>query len=197
MTLTEIIQGACGCKEKVAEKIADRTPTSCFVSLTEGQLRNLGCTPAQARRFVAASRLGTHVHQAHTKYRAMTRTPDDVVSELRKRFDIGALEQENFWAIALDARQRILDVFTIAIGSMSEVSVHPRELFRPLMRMMCHSCILAHNHPSGDASPSAGDVELTRHMVDVARVVGIPVIDHVVVARDSYVSMASLGMVGR
>lgn len=196
-TLSEIIQHACGCRPTTAKKIVDACPTRAFASLTDGQLKQLGCAPAQVKRFMAAARLGTTVHESHARYMPETRRPDDVVRDLRARFDIGNLEQEHFWVIALNARQRVLEVFTVAIGTLSSVEVHPRELFRPLVRMAAHSCILAHNHPSEDPTPSAADVDLTERLADVGKLMGIPVLDHLVVARDSHVSLASLGLVLR
>ena len=61
--------------------------------------------------------------------------------------------------LGLDARQRVRLVRTVALGSLSQVDVHPREVFRPLVRAGMHSAIVVHNHPSGDAEPSAADVE--------------------------------------
>jgi DNA repair protein RadC len=82
----------------------------------------------------------------------------------------------------------------IAVGSLAQVDVHPREVFRPLVRSGMHSVILVHNHPSGDVEPSDADLELTRRLSDVGRLVGIPVLDHLVVTRTDSISMATLGL---
>ena len=85
-------------------------------------------------------------------------------------------------------------VETVAIGSVSSVEVHPREVFRPMVRAGLHSVIAVHNHPSGDPSPSEADLELTRRLADVGVLLGIPLLDHLVVTATEVVSMAALGL---
>ncbi len=121
------------------------------------------------------------------------RTPSDVAALLRHR--IGDADRECFVAIGVDARQRVRHFDVSAIGSLDQVEVHPREIFRQLIRAGCHSVIVAHNHPSGDASPSEADVELTRRLAEVGQLVGIPLLDHLVVTRSHSVSMATLGLI--
>ena len=75
-------------------------------------------------------------------------------------------------------------------GTAIGVEVHPREVFRPLIRMAAAGGVLAHNHPSGDPTPSSEDLELTRRMREVGQLLGIPIIDHVVVAQNGYRSIA-------
>jgi DNA repair protein RadC len=106
------------------------------------------------------------------------------------------LEQESFVVLFLDARQRVIDVREAAVGSLSSVDVHPREIFRDAIRMRAHSVIVAHNHPSGDPDPSDADIDLTHRLVDVGKMVGIPVLDHVIVGGDDAVSLSSMGLMG-
>jgi DNA repair protein RadC len=80
---------------------------------------------------------------------------------------------------------------------MAQVDVHPRELFRPCIREGIHSVILAHNHPSGDCEPSEADVELTKRMCEVGRLVAIPVLDHLIVTDSEHCSLAALGFVSK
>lgn len=96
--------------------------------------------------------------------------------------------------LGLDARQRVRLVREVAQGSLAHVDVHPREVFRPLVRAGMHSAILVHNHPSQDADPSEADIDLTHRLVEVGRLVGIPVLDHLVVTRTRSVSVAALGL---
>jgi DNA repair protein RadC len=77
----------------------------------------------------------------------------------------------------------------IARGTAIGVEVHPREVFRPLIRMAAAGGVLAHNHPSGDPTPSSEDLELTRRMREVGMLLGIPVIDHVVIAQNGFRSI--------
>ena len=97
--------------------------------------------------------------------------------------------------IGLDARQRVRMLRTVGVGTLNRVEVHPREVFRPLLRAGMHSCLIAHNHPRGDATPSEADVLLTERMVGVGQFLGVPVVDHIVVSDHGFVSMAELGLI--
>lgn len=117
--------------------------------------------------------------------------PQDLAGFVRAA--VGAGEVERFGVVGLDARQHVRTVQIVAVGTLSQVEVHPREVFRPLIRCGVHSCIVFHNHPSGDPQPSEADLELTRRLADAGRLVGIPLLDHLVVTRTRYLSLAQLG----
>lgn len=121
--------------------------------------------------------------------------PADAASYVLDNIDARALEQEHFWVVWLNARQQALGHELIAKGSMSQVDVHPRSVFRSAVRMNVHSMILVHNHPSGDPKPSQSDLDLTRRMRDAGELMGIPVLDHLIITGTQFVSLASLGLV--
>lgn len=100
------------------------------------------------------------------------------------------LQQEIFVVIGIDIRNRILDVVEVGRGSVCDVAVHPREVFRPLVRMAAAGAVLAHNHPTGDSTPSHDDLELTRRLREVGALLGIPIIDHVVIGDGTHHSIA-------
>jgi DNA repair protein RadC len=102
------------------------------------------------------------------------------------------LLQEVFIVIALDARNAIMTEVEIARGSLTSVDVHPREVFRPLIRLAAAGAVVCHNHPSGDPTPSPDDVALTRRLRRAGNLVGIPVLDHVVVGAEGYASIGEL-----
>ena len=89
----------------------------------------------------------------------------------------------------LDIRNRILALSTISVGSLTSSIAHPREVFREAIRYSAASVILVHNHPSGDPAPSREDIQLTKQMMKAGEIMGIPVLDHVVVAGDNFVSL--------
>jgi DNA repair protein RadC len=151
-----------------------------------------GVGVAGASAVAAAFELGLRAHRLELPYATPIRAPEDVAPYLRAV--IGAEERETFVALGLDARQRVRFVRTVAIGSLSRVDVHPREVFRPLLRAGVHAAIVVHNHPSGVAEPSDADLELTHRLADTGRIVGIPILDHLVVTRTQSVSMAALGL---
>jgi len=154
--------------------------------------RTPGVGLASATAICAALELGRRVAQLQIPYARTIAGPDDVAEFLRA--SIGASTQETFLVLGLDVRQRLQMMRTIARGSLTSVQVHPREVFRPLVQAGMHAVILVHNHPSGEPEPSKADVELTQRMMEVGRVLGIPVLDHIVVTRTSTVSLAELGV---
>lgn len=80
-------------------------------------------------------------------------------------------------------------------GGVASVSVHPREVFCEAVRWRAHAVIVAHNHPNGDPTPSEKDIVLTEKLLDAARMLHIPVLDHLVLAEDDFVSVKSLGRI--
>jgi DNA repair protein RadC len=95
----------------------------------------------------------------------------------------GGADRESFYAIALDSRLNVLGVEEVARGQVDGVSVHPRETFKSAILQGASSVAFAHNHPSGDPTPSREDIALTKRLIDGGVLLGIPVTDHVVVGR--------------
>ncbi len=189
----DLIRAACGCSKPTAGRIASAFPDAIGLdTATPASFRRFGATDAQADRLVAAFELARMARTVSGRRHGAARTPHDVVRYLLRV--IGPAEQELFVAVYLDSRQKIIDVREVGRGSLAAVDVHPRELFRDAVRTRAHSVILAHNHPSGDAEPSEADVELTRRMVEVGRLVGIPVLDHLVITPEDYSSLSALGL---
>ena len=112
------------------------------------------------------------------------------------RFELQPLKQEALLVILKDIKGRLISIEKVSIGTLSEVLVHPREVFFPAVRHKAHSIILAHNHPSGDPTPSPADVEMTRHLINSGRVMGIRLDDHLIVGASSYVSLKNAGYFG-
>jgi DNA repair protein RadC len=146
-----------------------------------------GITKTRAARVCAAFELGRRAVGARAKRDSLSRA-DDVYRILAPR--MAGLQQEVFFVIGIDVRNRILDVVEVARGSVADVAVHPREVFRPLVRMAAAGAVLAHNHPTGDSTPSSDDLELTRRLREAGSLIGIPIIDHVVIGDGSHHSIA-------
>lgn len=119
----------------------------------------------------------------------MVRGPETVAGVVRERVPETDM-REHFVALYLNSRNAVLLVHTVSVGSLNASIVHPREVFAPAVRESAASVILAHNHPSGDPTPSAEDRAITDRLRDAGRILGIDVLDHVVIgARGSFVSM--------
>ncbi|HUH05691.1 MAG TPA: DNA repair protein RadC [Kofleriaceae bacterium] len=146
-----------------------------------------GIGAARAARLCAAFALGRRGIEARTAS-ASIQSAADVYARLRPR--TAGLAQEVFLVLGLDVRNAVMAEIEIARGCLTGVEVHPREVFRPLIRAGAAACIVAHNHPSGDPTPSRDDLLLTARLREVGELVGIPVLDHVIVATRGYVSVA-------
>jgi len=103
-------------------------------------------------------------------------------------------KKEHFVALLLDTRHRLIRRATISIGSLSASLVHPRELFKDAIAASAAAVILAHNHPSGDATPSDHDVALTHRLVEAGQLLGIEVLDHLVIGSSETASLRGLGL---
>jgi DNA repair protein RadC len=189
----DLIKRVCNCASSTAERIAVAYPDGLGIeNANKAELRHLGATDRQADRLVAAFELSREAAKHRKAWRPQIKAPNDVVTYLNTH--LPQKEQESFVVLLLDSRQRVIDARTVSIGSLAQVDVHPRELFRDAIRIRAHSVILAHNHPSGDPEPSEADVNLTNRMAEAGRLVGIPVLDHIVVGGDDSTSLASLGL---
>jgi DNA repair protein RadC len=98
-------------------------------------------------------------------------------------------KQESFWVLSLDSRGRPAALACAAKGTLTSCMVHPREVFAPAIRARAASVIVVHNHPSGEPAPSEEDEELTRRLTEAGCILGIPVVDHVIVAREGFRSL--------
>lgn len=116
-------------------------------------------------------------------------SPGAVSNYLQK--SIGREKKENFVLLSLDARNNLIKISNISVGTLNTSLVHPREVFEPAIRNLAAQVVLAHNHPAGNPEPSREDEAVTRQLVDAGKILGISVIDHVIVASDSYFSFAS------
>lgn len=100
-------------------------------------------------------------------------------------------EKEKFWVLPLDVKRRPLsEPQVIAVGTLNGVSVHPRDVFSIAVRWNAHSVVVAHNHPSGSSLPSKRDVELTWGLYGAGKMMGIPLIDHIIITEKSHYSFA-------
>ena len=96
--------------------------------------------------------------------------------------------QENFIAVYLDTKSRIISYKILFKGTLNTSCVHPREIFKYAFLESAYSIIVIHNHPSGEVDPSIQDIELTNKLFEISMVIGIPIIDHIIVGKEKYYS---------
>jgi DNA repair protein RadC len=106
------------------------------------------------------------------------------------------LDREHFVICGLDAKHAIIGVNVVSTGTLTHTIVHPREIFKPLILMNAAACLCAHNHPSGDPTPSQEDVLLTNRVRSAATLLGITLLDHLVLGEERYYSFADQGWPG-
>lgn len=104
------------------------------------------------------------------------------------------LDREHFWRIDLDARNRIIGYEVVSIGTLTASLVHPREVFVGAILAKAAGCLIAHNHPSGETSPSAEDKEVAKRLVKAGEILGVPVLDHLIIGDRKYFSFKESGI---
>ncbi len=127
------------------------------------------------------------------KPRATIRTPQDAAKLVET--EMTNLPREELRAILMDIRNRVIRVIRIAEGGLAASVICPRDLFREAVRANSAALILAHNHPSGDQSPSTEDIETTRRFVEMGELMGVKVVDHIIVARGGLTSLKQQGLI--
>ena len=179
---------------RIAENLLDRQGgLAGFGNATLEEFEQVkGVGEAKAITVMAAIELGRRVTTLAPVERPIIRTPDDVAALLMPRFRYET--KESFIAILLSTKNHVLKTPVISVGSLNASIVHPRELFREAINASAAAVILAHNHPSGDPSPSPEDVSLTRKLVDAGKLLDIPVLDHIVLGDGKYISFKEKGI---
>ena len=145
-----------------------------------------GVGPVKASRIQAALEIGRRAVSQKRRLGTVFQISQDVFESYSVR--LRDAKQETFKVILLDSKNRYLREETVALGSLNQSIVHPREVFRPAIRGAAASVILVHNHPSGDPSPSDEDVRVTERLVEAGKLLGIRVLDHIIVGEGRYFS---------
>lgn len=129
---------------------------------------------------------GVEADTLSTNYNASVAEPDKVAKVMAFLTD---KVREEFWAVILNGKGRIVGISQISVGTTSTALVHPREFYLLAVREGAVSMIAVHNHPSGDPEPSVEDLAITRRLRDAGEILGIPLLDHVIVAESGFTSM--------
>jgi DNA repair protein RadC len=147
---------------------------------------------AKAAQIKAAIELGRRMGLEELGERRAIHNPEDAAVLLSH--DMSALEQEELWVLILDTRNRYLDTQHVYRGSLNSSQMRVGELFRSAIRLNAASIVVAHNHPSGDPTPSPDDIAVTRAIVQAGKLLDIEVLDHLVIGQGRYISLKERGM---
>ncbi|MCD6554138.1 MAG: hypothetical protein DRI52_03020 [Chloroflexi bacterium] len=151
-----------------------------------------GLGPAKATQLIAALELGRRLLIASPEERPVVRSPADAASLLM--MEMSLLQQEHLRLLLLDTKNRVLGMPTVYIGSLNMSVLRVGEVFREAIRQNCAAVIVAHNHPSGDPTPSPEDVAVTERIVNAGKLLDVEVLDHLVIGQQRYVSMKERGL---
>ncbi len=173
---------------EMARRIVREYGNSALSSQTDAELlsKDLDIPIVKACQIVACGEIGRRFHKKNESGLAVIRTAKDVYEYLQ---DMHNLPKEQLRGIYLDTHNRVIHDEVISIGTINSNIIHPREVFKPGLEYGAAAVVLAHNHPSGVATPSLADVEITKQLVQAGKLIGIHLLDHVVIARDSFESI--------
>lgn len=151
------------------------------------ELTNIkGLGQAKAATVLAALEIGRRIASAKPIEKIHLSCPQDVADFLMPRLRYAAKEQ--FVVILLNNKNKVIGTEVVSEGSLSSSIVHPREVYAPAILHHAAAIMVAHNHPSGDPKPSIEDKEVTRLLLRSGKVLGIPMIDHVIIGDGNYYS---------
>jgi len=155
------------------------------------QMKGIG--QAKAAQLMAAIELGRRIAVSSPDERPAISSPADAANLLM--YQMSALEQEYLYVILLDTRNRVLGKpLEVYHGSLNTSLIRPGEIFREAVKANAAGLIVAHNHPSGDPSPSPEDVAVTRTLVEAGKLLDVEVLDHLVIGRQRFVSLKERGL---
>jgi DNA repair protein RadC len=151
-----------------------------------------GLGPVKALRLLAGIELGRRLGERAVLPRPRLSSSAEVARLFGAK--LGSLDHEELWIVALDGRNGAKAVRRAAQGGLHGCAVAARDVLRLALLEAASAVVLVHNHPSGDPTPSAEDVAMTRLLVEAGEIVGVAVVDHVVVARGAHASLLDLGL---
>lgn len=154
------------------------------------EIRGVGIRTAE--RVKAAIELGKRISRISRPRKKFVHKPGDVAELLME--EMCHLDREHLKVVLLSAKSEVLAVETVSIGSLTSAQVHPREAFKPAIRHSAASIIIVHNHPSGDPTPSADDVLITRRLKQAGDLLGIDLLDHIIIGDHNFTSIKELGL---
>lgn len=162
------------------------------------EIRGIG--KEKAKILKAALEMGRRLVQENVGENPRISSPEEGAAVLRER--ARGLDREVFWVLLIDIKNRLMaPPVEVSKGILNSSLVHPREIFKPAIQHSAANIILAHNHPSGDPSPSAQDIRITKKLIEAGKTLEINVLDHLIIGRktregtDDFLSLRESGLV--
>ena len=182
------------CKQMAKEAIKNFGGLRGVLSTSYEELQRVkGVGPSNA--------FGLKLFQATSERLAREQIPEKIamssskaVADYLKKY-IGLEKKEHFVMLSIDARNNLIKISNISVGSLNASVVHPREVFKEAIQASAAQIIIAHNHPSGDPEASPEDVALTRRLAETAKIIGIELLDHIIVTKDNFSSLKEQNLI--
>jgi len=194
--LLSIIIGTGSVKENVlnmANRLITKYDIKRLSQTTIAELKKInGIKDAKACQIVAAFELGKRLSIIKNLKKQIV-TPLDIVNLFMPR--MRDLKKELLKGVYVDSKCKIIKHETISVGGLNTNIIHPREVFKTAILEDAAAVILVHNHPSGDPTPSSDDVELTRKLKEIGKLIGIELLDHIIIGNNKYVSFTEKGII--
>ena len=166
----------------ILSKINDITDLK---DITLNSLKQIdGIGEVKAIKILASIELGKRVYLDNNLVNIKMDTPEKIYNYMKN--EVEGKNQEYFYAIYLDSKKNLIDKKLLFIGTLNKSIVHPREIFKYAYLLSASSIICVHNHPSGDTIPSKEDLNLTKALVEIGKMQGINIIDHIIIGKNYY-----------
>lgn len=160
-------------------------------SITE-LCQQAGIGPAKAAEIQALFQISRRFSDQRFQPGQTYRSSNDAFSHFHER--LCDYRKEVFVVLLLDSKNRLIREVQISEGSLNASIVHPREVFAPVLRESAAAILFVHNHPSGDPTPSREDIDITKRLSQVGELMGVRVLDHIIIGKGEYVSLADQGL---
>jgi len=171
---------------ELAQQILVKNPITKLLDLTYVEITKIkGIDSGKACTILAAFELSKRALNKFNNSLPLIDSPQKAIDQLT---DIRTKTKEHFVALYLNARNQLIHREIISIGTLNSSLVHPREVFAPALEYKAASIILAHNHPSGDLTPSEEDIAITKRLISAGDLLGISLLDHLIVSADNFIS---------
>ena len=158
-----------------------------FVNLNYQELTKLkGIGPVKATKILAMVELGKRIFLEEENNNIKLTNAKDIYNYCKSFFY--GLKQECFYCIYLDSKKKVLSSKLLFKGTMTKSNVHPREIFKEAYKVSASYIICIHNHPSGSVNPSPKDIEFTNYLIELGKIHGVLIYDHLIVSETKYYS---------
>lgn len=156
------------------------------------ELEGFGLPKYKIEQLKAFREISRRLYEAKPYEGVKITSPEIVFDILKNKYM--HLEVEVFTVVLLDTKNQVIDIVEISSGTLNCCVVHPRDVFKVAIRRNSNSILVCHNHPSGNPTPSAEDINITKRLIQAGEIIGIKVLDHIVIGKDTFASLKEGGL---